>query len=260
MVIEQLELGLVLPGVQNFYDKNQNQVWKAFVQLENREIIAYVKLLETPRQLYVECLCAIIGRYLGLPIPMPILVLFTPESKIGGINGIRYGFGSEEVNYPSFRRYLGKNKVIPDDLRKKLIEYPKLTELALFDEWIANWDRNVGNILFDGGNNFYFIDHEHAIAKDINKDKPAKNNQIVTEFFKDKSEFEKFKLIKTIEPFISKYKELPYSLLAEKTYATQIISDDTEVVEIINFLQERVQYLTILLKKRLGLKQYDLAL
>ncbi len=41
--------------------------------------------------------------------------------------------------------------------------WPLLPHVAVFDELIANPDRNKGNLLFDGKGGFLLIDHGHAI-------------------------------------------------------------------------------------------------
>jgi hypothetical protein len=248
--MDTLQFGLMLPGAKSISEESANQVWKAHVETHSGIVPAYVKWIN-PRKIYIECLCAILGRYLGLPIPKPILVKIDPDSKIGGCSD-GLAFGSEDTEYPSFNRSI-QPKDVPDILGK----YSKSVDIGLFDEWIGNWDRNMGNILFDGGKEFFFIDHENAIARELRPDEPAESNQVVSSCFCGKSEFEKHRVKDTGLKIIPRYKEVPYLLLAEKTHASYCLSE-TEVVEIITFLKDRVDFLGTLFKMRLGLKQSEL--
>jgi hypothetical protein len=253
--MEQIDIGIMLPGATVFNDQNVNPTWKAHVKTHDSTIIAFVKKVSL-RDIYVECVCAIIGRYLGLPIPKPIIVKVTHDVFEGIPKGeSALAFGSEDAGYPSFRRH-ARN----EDAFEKLKSFSKVIDIGVFDEWIANWDRNLGNILYDGGSDFSFIDHENAIDPNLDHGLPAKDNQIVKAIHSVKSEFDKYRLSRDVElDLIPQYKELSLSLLSAKTYASSYLPDD-EITQVISFLENRTECLKSLLDKRLGIKQQELAL
>ncbi|MGK0255189.1 MAG: hypothetical protein ACI9OE_002712 [Mariniflexile sp.] len=253
--MEQVEIGVMLPGAQLFNDLNVNPTWKAHVKTHDNVITAFVKQL-SPQKLYIECVCAVLGRYIGLPIPKPIIVKVTsdnfpdiPKDKF------HLAFGSEDANYPSFRRYAESKEAM-----QKLKKFAKTLDIAVFDEWISNWDRNVGNILYDGGNNFSFIDHENAISPSLSPEASAKDNQIVDVIYAVQSEFDKYRINREVQSSIlPQYENLPLSILSDKTFASLYLADE-EILSVITFLEKRIENLGVFFKKRLKLKQQELVI
>jgi len=197
--MEQVQVGLMLPGAIPFSDsRNINPTFKAHVQTHEDVIQAYVKLIP-PREIYVECVCAVVGRFLGLPIPKPLIVKVDHE-VLSNIPGGEYklAFGSEDSVYPSLKR-----RGLNDELFKKLDNFKKTLDIGVFDEWIANPDRHGGNILFDGSDNFTFIDHGLSISREISAGTPANKNIIVDSFYSVKSEFEKYRLNREVQSAIT---------------------------------------------------------
>ncbi|MGK0376782.1 MAG: hypothetical protein ACJA1Z_000586 [Patiriisocius sp.] len=251
--MEQVEVGLMLPGAQLFNDLNVNPTWKAHVKTHDNVITAFVKQL-SPQKLYIECVCAVLGRYIGLPIPKPIIVKVTSENfpEIPK-NKFNLAFGSEDANYPSFRRYAESKEAM-----EKLKKFTKTLDIGVFDEWISNWDRNVGNILYDGGNNFSFIDHENAISPPLNPEDYAQDNQIVNVIYAVQSEFEKYRVNREVQSSIlPQYKDLPLSILSDKTFASSYLTDK-EILSVITFLEKRVDNLGTFFTQRLQLQQQEL--
>lgn len=254
--MEQVQVGLMLPGSKPFNDnKNINPTYKSHVKTHDGVTQAYVKLIPY-REIYVECVCGVIGRFLGLPIPKPLIVKVDHES-LDSIEPGRFilAFGSEDSVYPSLKR-----RGLNEYLIKKLEDFSQTLDIGVFDEWIANPDRHGGNILFDGSDNFTFIDHGLSIPEDLSFDAPARANIIVEQLYKIKSEFEKYKTNREAQSTISPmYSDIPISLVSEKTYATSYLTSD-EVVSVISFLKERSKELNSLFEKRLDLNQKGLAL
>ena len=253
--MESVEIGLMLPGAMKFSDENVNPTWKAHIRTHSEVLVAYVKKI-SPRKIYIECVCALLGRLLGLPIPKPLIVKVTSDN-FSDIPDDKFvlAFGSQDAGYPSFRRYT-RNEEAWDKLR----EFTLIADIGLFDEWIANWDRNVGNFLYDGGKKFSFIDHENAISPEIKHDEAASSNQVISAIFSIKSEFEKHKLLREVQTsLVPQYRELPLSLLSEKALASNYLSDE-EILSVITFLEKRIDFLEKLFSKRLALKQHELAI
>lgn len=253
--MEQVQVGLMLPGAKAFHDRNVNPTWKGHVKTHEAVLVAYIKKV-TLQDLYVECVCAIIGRSLGLPIPKPIIVKVT-NSVFEEIPDGEFvlAFGSEDAGYPSFRRYSQSEEAL-----EKLKTYSKALDVGVFDEWIANWDRNVGNILYDGGNDFSFIDHENAIDLSLEETDSAKDNQIVRVIYSMRSEFEKHRLNRDVDLGITpQYRNFPFHLISEKTYASSYLPQD-QIIKVIKFLENRSAHIKLLLGRRLGIKQQEMAL
>lgn len=56
-----------------------------------------------------------------------------------------------------------------------LSDWPDINRAIGFDEWIANGDWHIGNILFDGANQFYLIDHNLDMRQPLSPDTPINN-------------------------------------------------------------------------------------
>ena len=153
---------------------------RAVVRVEDRDIAVILKYIP-PHSIAAECFCALLLRAWGVPVPEPILV----ETPTGP------AFASMEVEYPSLHHRLGLNlNGLPDSVRTQLTHEGarivcgwKATPLALAaDEAISNYDRNLGNLLWDGGDP-WFIDHDQSLGKSTqpNANKLAKLAQLIGE-------------------------------------------------------------------------------
>lgn len=117
-----------------------------------------------------EIFCADLARNLSLPAPEPIL-LYDPVS--GDML-----FGCVDLDYPNSLRAFNVTPPTYNPAAKKLLEqallaWPRINEVAVFDEWIHNKDRNLGNLLFVGPKEFAIIDHGKAL--DIDPSYPSQN-------------------------------------------------------------------------------------
>lgn len=134
-----------------------NEPCRAIVRTNEIDIAIILKELP-PAAIAAECFAALLLRKWGLNVPEPILV---------DMNGT-LGFGSAEITYPNLKQKF-QYDLIPNELQQivlahmaNIIREWKQTPLAIaIDEVIGNKDRNIGNILWDGGEP-YFIDHERS--------------------------------------------------------------------------------------------------
>lgn len=119
---------------------------------------------------------------LGLKTPTPYLV-FCPYELIPSesievlirenvtviqVNGKKLilGFACEEILLPSIKQKIGSE--LTEAIARAFVDIftkncPDYTNVIGFDEWVANGDRNIGNILWDGQKEFYLIDHGLAM-------------------------------------------------------------------------------------------------
>lgn len=111
------------------------------------------------KSLAAEIIGAHLLRHWGLQVPDPFIVRLP--------NG-DFAFGSKEEPYPSLFQYIGMDDedLTPDvagDLRARaaaLVFSHKQSSVAIAaDEAISNFDRHIGNILWNG-NSISWIDHE----------------------------------------------------------------------------------------------------
>ncbi len=168
-----IRTGQLIPGTLKKAADGINNAHVCSVMLEGEIVRAYVKPIPWPKAI-VECFCALLLQRWGLDVPEPILV---------EINGAAW-FGSLDAAYPSlYRRFFLHEEDSPwhqQRLQAALVAAMSLpdTPLAMAcDEAIANHDRNLGNILWDGQHTVW-IDHENAIqlprSPDHNVNKLAK--------------------------------------------------------------------------------------
>ena len=130
--------------------------------------VIYKKLPEL--ELAAELFCAVLARELALPAPEPLL-LFDPQSG-------EYLFGSVDLEYPNSLRKFNVDPTSPNAAAVEILfeaisTWSKAKEVAAFDEWIHNRDRNLGNLLYAGPDEFAIIDHGKAL--DVDPAYPSNN-------------------------------------------------------------------------------------
>lgn len=112
-----------------------------------------------------EVVCAVVGRAIALPVPEPFLV----RIERGTLPGSRLldpaaatclAFASLSVGGHTFAQLLRADS---DAALEMLLSWQHLVPVATFDEWMANPDRNLGNILFVA-NSLWLIDHAEALG------------------------------------------------------------------------------------------------
>lgn len=255
--MEEIQFSVMLKGAKVIKDDEHSITWKTHVQLASREVtVAYVKRIPI-RKVFIESVCATLGRALGLPIPPPILVLIShevlPEMVPKEQNWL--AFGSKDTDLFSIKRYVHDDRVW-----ERLKDFPQLLDLGCFDEWIGNPDRHQGNILFDGKDKFSFIDHDKAIDKKLGCHCAAESNQLLEFMATGLSEFEKHKLNhQALGNFVPSCEKLPMEVLCERVCACEYL-DEKEVVDTVQFLQSRIQAFEQLFRERICIQQQAFAL
>ncbi|MBM1023154.1 hypothetical protein QQF54_09095 [Lelliottia sp. V106_10] len=251
--METIEIATLLPGATRFSDENINQTWKGHVRTANNTVVVFAKIIDA-RELCVEAFCAILGRAIGIPIPKPFLIL-ADSTTLDAIPAGQHAlmFGSEDAEYPSFRRHIACQ-----DAYEKLQKFKASLDVGVFDEWIANHDRNVGNILYDGGDDFLFIDHGLALPQGLQSHTPASDNNILRVLFAIKSEMDKFRDYRTTSQAITPmYRALNLQEIMDSTHSSQFVPSNI-ISEILAFLTERLSAMETLIKSRLCISQVDM--
>lgn len=105
-----------------------------------------------------ESFAALVAINLGLPALQPVIVRYPGK--------IEPWFGAKDMQHPNLLAALnvGQNDVA--GVRRAallLASWASVGGAIAFDELIANPDRNLGNLLWDGGD-FWLIDHARALG------------------------------------------------------------------------------------------------
>ena len=137
--------------------------------LDNKPLRFYVKVYpkDKPRGLINEITGYLLAYALGIPQPQKVGMIQLPKeviakehhSKFDVIDDCIIGWLSEESGitpntYLSIRDLSEFEKTL-----HKLELWPHLPNLIAFDDWVANQDRNTGNITIQGTSEFKIIDH-----------------------------------------------------------------------------------------------------
>ncbi len=226
--MEPLITGIVLRKIPlDPSRKGINTTWKATVRSAEGDSAAIVKHIPD-HEIMVECLCAMLGRSLQLPIPRPMLL---KDAKLGAL------FGCEELPHPDL-----KHSHLPSAvLATYLTAWEKLADSAAFDEWIANPDRHGGNLLTDGSGEFWLIDHGLTLHPVLNPADKSNNYllNIAGEFAND--DIKRRRLINAFKQF---FEQLPEALSTEANLQAHPFFSES----VLQFLDERKPVLFSLLR------------
>jgi hypothetical protein len=235
--MESVRLGVLLPGSVAVGD-GINQARRGMVRTTRGDIPVIVKAVPR-REIAVELLCALLGQRLGLAVPEPVLVAL-PDHDLA--------FGSADVGHPSFRHYLQVQN--DPHILQRLLDWPQLVRAASFDDWIANPDRHVGNVLFDGAGQFWLIDHGLALAQGLD---PAAsvNNQLLDLARHGRDELALQRLKRDLIGFAETYRREDVQAAGDRVPLLH-------AVELVDFLTVRLAHLTGFVRKRLHPRQQDI--
>ena len=154
-----IRFGRLLPGAQPI-GIGISGAQRGIVRLSAGDDITAIVKPGTLGQIAAELYIASLAKELGLEVPEPILVLDP--------NGNRLLAGSVDVALPNLCvafPTLDPNNVA--DLRQLatiVSNWPEHLNVAAFDEWIANLDRNLNNLLWNGSS-FILIDHSMSLQQ-----------------------------------------------------------------------------------------------
>lgn len=233
--------GTVLPS--------QVGVWPCTVQVDDKLADAYVKLV--PKyQIVREVLCALIAQAVGLPSLRPGVVqlhaadLDTSESFAFATLAV------EQHHQPRMR----------DDsvLRAQLSRWPHLALAIAFDEWIANADRTIGNMLFRGVGDFVLIDHGEAIPSGLAADGPV-TNRLARLAYPDVSRDEERSAVHRVQQAAVVFNDVDLKAIETASLAGHW-DPDGMLRECSRFVADRLIHLNDLIAQSFGVQQRTLTL
>lgn len=253
--LEQVALATMLPGGQQIAESTRNKVWKTHVALtDGTETVAFVKVVPS-RDLFVECVCAALGRQLALPIPRPLIVKPTEEAlKSAGLKAGTLAFGSEDAAHPSLHKFVQAESML--GLWQSVDSMGVPLKAGVFDEWIANGDRNIGNVLFSNENEFWLIDHGEAIPIWLGASDAIPCNHVVDQTVCKEDEHKRRRFLTQVESrTLPKYRFLSFGDLPEIVSGSKYMNEES-MKEVIDFLESRTpEVVRDLLEARLKLDQ-----
>lgn len=167
-MIPVIECANVVPGAKLLPpdERGVNETFVGVVDGPSGRHRAYIKVL-AGKQLLNELVATTIGRSLGLPIPKGYLLRVRPtdlpESQtLKTFGGEAIVFGSRDADHPSLlRRFTGDQMAARSWVAANFKAWDVAT---LFDEWVANQDRHVGNLLVAANDEIWLIDHSHCFT------------------------------------------------------------------------------------------------
>jgi hypothetical protein len=139
-----------------------DQLWLGDARdpLTDESFPVYLRI-SAPTPLVAELLCAVIARMLGLPAPEAFVVAIPPGALAGSSAAANTLYvGTLDVGGSTFSQLLRADSVSAANILRK---WEHLVPVAALDEWLANPDRNWGNILYVA-NTLHIIDHAEAFG------------------------------------------------------------------------------------------------
>lgn len=211
-----------------------------------------------------ELACAAIAQALGLPTPQPFLLNIgvgtLPESGFTTHDRAAVTVATKDVGGGTFAQLLREES---EYANKMVRGWSHLVPAVAFDEWLANTDRNFGNILFVA-RTLYLIDHGEAFGGSTRRLFPLED--LTETAFTNK-------LAHVLDPtspaqlqtvleqardwLVSAAGALDVSNLGTTTDMRRWHTDSEEA-ELINFVRNRLLVTHKLLCQRLGLPQLKL--
>lgn len=234
--------------------RSDAQVIKLSFRDSRYEVTAYAKRLPY-MQFLVELMAALMGIEMGLPIPEPAAA-FSENDELW--------FASVDMKYPDISRHLLiENNQIANtpqntEIFYRLANWPAIQQAIGFDEWIANADRNIGNVLFDGKDQFYLIDHDQAMQLPYAPEIPINNGLLNTKLAFTQDELGRHRLKHQIEVLVDGFDPALPQIIADRLRAQIRKIDDALLNGMVDFLNQRFNHLTAITHQKIATRQLSL--
>lgn len=194
--LEPIAVGRLLTSYGPESEGADCETHKVSVRYIGGSCTAYLKLYKDHRKIVAELAASQLGRALGLNIPKPFLVIVDPgmipaDQSSFDQTGTLLAFASAQAGKApvSFNRLINS---VSTGIHQLLLDWKGLNSTIAFDEWLANVDRNPGNILFNAEDkSFWLIDHGQALTGSnwplwgLEDHKVAATNVLLNELLRD---------------------------------------------------------------------------
>ena len=151
--MEKFKIGLgVLLFANNQPKRTLNVIKTGMIYTREQEQVSVVLKPSLPvEEMAREFFSACVASILDLPVPSQYLVL---DEKTGTV---MYACGF--LKHPNLCQLFRQDDLLIKDVINKLYSWKSFSKTAAFDELIQNTDRNLGNILWAGDQDYVLIDH-----------------------------------------------------------------------------------------------------
>jgi hypothetical protein len=214
---------------------------------------AYIKLLP-PKQMFSEVLSALIGQYLGLPVPYTSVVI-ARGSQVGVTSPRVICLASVDTGAKPIARM-----VRLEEVSDAINSWSKKRVSVVFDEIIANADRNLRNVLLGSDGKLWLIDHEEALGEPLKSPDRSICNHLLSRLIEDVSEFEKRRSAQMVNDESLPLNDCNFLSHANAALPGPCQVSEQHVRDVVAFLQARVHHLPGLIGGGMDLRQGTLGL
>lgn len=159
-------LGHLLPGAARLgADSGLNETYRGIVETKAERLTAYVKFCPG-KELANELFASVLARMSGLQVPRAFLVKVT-AAEYSHSNYLKahalteaLAFATEAIAGDTVLRRVNFNCTAASALFFQ--KWKEWADTASFDDWVANSDRNLGNLLIGKAGEVWLIDHGRA--------------------------------------------------------------------------------------------------
>lgn len=266
VMLPKIQLANVVPGavLVGKDDIGVNETFVGLIETSTDSFRAYIKILNS-KQLINELLCSVIGRALDLKIPQGYLLRVSsddlPDSNLlKSHTGEALAFGVRDIGHPSLKRRIANNGEVFLDILLK--EWNEWDDAVIFDDWVANIDRNPGNLLVGSADDVWLIDHGHALTgpnwdkNDFKADKMYVN-KLGDHAFIALTLPDRMKIIKKSLELTNIYKVVDINQAVENSMINAILSSE-DLEAVISFVKDRIQFVEKIVSSRLGIPNIGL--
>lgn len=239
------EVGLYLGGdaVEDRDVRGKNPLFYGIVKFSGgRKYHAYVKLLP-PKQMYAEMFSAALGRHFGLPVPYTSVV-----AARGADVGISASIVPCLASVDTGARPISR-AVRLDEVNDLLNKWAHRRTAIVFDELIANSDRNLRNLLLGSDGKLWLIDHEEALGDPLSVPHRTICNHLLERLLADVQKFERRRSGQLLAEQAEAFGECDFQAHALKSLPGNCQVDPRHVNEVVEFLQARIHHMPGLIAK-----------
>lgn len=230
---------------------------------EDQAISVYLRVGNDDAQV-AELLCSCLARSIGLPVPEVFIVTVHPgdlrRSTRVKKNSPQLCVATRDLGGPTFAQLLSDDE---DAAAQLLYRWPHLSHVVAFDEWIANTDRNVGNLIYSE-KSIYIIDHAEAFGGQDCTVYPLKRRvdqmfpNRLGDMFNVLSTSRRDSFLREVHRWLADMaSQINFHQVFEKS-SLKNWKSDSENEELIEFLKNRLTFTYLLLCQRLGQPQLSL--
>ena len=210
-----------------------------------------VAFKHTPHhQLVREVLCNLLAQMVGIPVPRPC-ILDIRQTELSE-SGEPFVFGTRYEGYSDLLQRTRESPTAVD----RLVGWPSFLVSIAFDEWIANEDRTLSNLLFAGRREFLLIDHGEALPNHMDKGTKFRNG-LARHLIASEARTPRQSLAQRVKDSCTGFCQLNYGQL-ETAALLGAWKGNPEFGECMRLLQDRVNELPALIEEEFHVGQAQL--